>query len=103
MSSGDSGRTHAATPLIRRHVLYRGTVQGVGFRYTARSLAGSFAVSGYVRNLPDGTVELEVQGALDDVQGLLDAIAVEMGGYIRDTQSYDVPPTGSETGFVIRH
>ena len=93
----------AATPLIRRHVLFRGNVQGVGFRYTARSLAGDLRASGYVRNVPDGAVELEVQGPLDDVQGLLEALAAEMGGYIRDTEAYDLPPTANESGFVIRH
>src|SRR6187455_864933 len=49
-------------PTERRRVWYEGRVQGVGFRYTARGLAGGFPVSGYVRNLDDGRVELVAEG-----------------------------------------
>lgn len=49
-------------PLERREVRYRGRVQGVGFRYTARSIAQSYAVTGYVKNVADGSVELVVEG-----------------------------------------
>ena len=45
----------------------RGRVQGVGFRYTAREAASECAVSGWVRNLPDGSVEIVAQGLPDAV------------------------------------
>ena len=48
---------------IARHILFRGHVQGVGFRYTARQLASRYDVTGFVRNLTDGRVELLVDGA----------------------------------------
>lgn len=48
--------------MIRRHVIVSGLVQGVGYRYLARKHAARLAVTGWVRNLPDGTVEAEVQG-----------------------------------------
>lgn len=48
--------------MIRRHVIVSGLVQGVGYRYLARKHAERLAVTGWVRNLPDGTVEAEVQG-----------------------------------------
>ena len=47
-------------------VTYRGRVQGVGFRYTARTVAAGYAVQGFVRNLPDGGVQLVVEGAADE-------------------------------------
>lgn len=67
-------------------VHFAGRVQGVGFRYTTRRLAGRFAVAGYVMNLPDGRVELVVEGESDQVRGLLDAVKEVMGHHIRDTR-----------------
>ena len=58
----------------RMHVLFSGRVQGVGFRYTVCRMAVSYAVTGYVRNLPDGDVEMVAEGNADDLQVFLHAI-----------------------------
>lgn len=58
--------------MIRKRVIVRGRVQGVGFRWTARAQADSLGVSGYVRNQPDGTVQAEVEGPEEAVQRMLD-------------------------------
>jgi acylphosphatase len=55
-------------------VLYLGQVQGVGFRYTVRSVATSFDVTGLVRNLPGGRVELVAEGAKDELEAFRQAI-----------------------------
>ena len=55
-------------------VLYRGQVQGVGFRYTVRSVATGFVVSGTVRNLPDGAVELIAEGDREELAAFRQAI-----------------------------
>jgi acylphosphatase len=55
-------------------VLYSGQVQGVGFRYTVRSVASGFEVTGTVRNLPDGRVELLGEGKGDELQAFVQAI-----------------------------
>ena len=47
---------------IAKHIIFKGQVQGVGFRYTTHRVAGRYDVTGFVRNLPDGTVEMLVQG-----------------------------------------
>ena len=47
---------------IRKHIVFYGRVQGVGFRYYAVNKANQLGLTGWVKNLPDGTVELEVQG-----------------------------------------
>ena len=47
---------------------FRGTVQGVGFRYTVRQIAAEFAVTGYVKNLPDGTVEMVAEGEIRELK-----------------------------------
>lgn len=86
----------------RREVHYSGRVQGVGFRYAARSIAQLYAVAGYVKNLPDGRVELVVEGKTEDVSALLRAVSTEMGRYIRDVQETTSPATGQFTGFEAR-
>ena len=58
----------------RLHVLYSGRVQGVGFRYTAKTVATGFEVTGIVRNLPDGRVELIAEGLKDELEGFQQAI-----------------------------
>ncbi len=90
-------------PLERRRVLFSGRVHGVGFRATCRWLAGGFDVVGYVRNLPDGRVELLAQGDAAEIDRFLDAISNEMGGFIHNIASEqeptDYPPL---EGFKIR-
>ncbi len=55
-------------------ILYSGNVQGVGFRYTVRSIATGFEVTGAVRNLPDGRVELVAEGASAELESFRQAI-----------------------------
>ena len=87
----------------RHRVWYDGRVQGVGFRYTARSLARGFPVAGYVRNLPDGRVELVVEGEAAAVASFLEAIDREMGPNIHDVQAQALPlDEPLPPGFTIR-
>jgi len=55
-------------------VLYAGQVQGVGFRYSVKSVASGFEVIGTVRNLPDGRVELFAEGASEELEAFRQAI-----------------------------
>lgn len=84
-------------------VFYAGRVQGVGFRYTVRSLAGRFDVTGFVRNLPDGRVHLVAEGAAAEIDGFLEAIRAEMRYYIGDVQQNVRPASGRFASFEIRH
>ncbi len=88
---------------IRRHIIFRGRVQGVGFRYTTASLARRFPVSGFVRNLPDGTVELVVEGAAPHVAAFVEEIQRAFEGYISDSRSTESAATGEFDGFGIRY
>ena len=63
----------------RHRVFYRGHVQGVGFRYTAHRLAGGFDVSGHVRNLADGRVEVLAEGDYAHVSKHPDVVQAYMG------------------------
>ena len=87
----------------RRTVIYSGRVQGVGFRYRVSELAGRYAVTGYVRNLPDGTVELVAEGQDGEVESFLGAIHERMRANIRDTSLHREPASGEFDSFVIRH
>jgi acylphosphatase len=87
---------------IGKRVVYSGRVQGVGFRYTAQHLAAGYAVAGHVRNLPDGDVELVVEGEADEVERFLAAVAARMAGTIDRTSVREEPPAG-RPGFHIRH
>jgi len=79
---------------VRKRVLYTGHVQGVGFRYTVQRLAADRPVSGFVRNLPDGRVELVVEGDADETQAFLEAVARHMARHIVNYAVSDEPPEG---------
>lgn len=71
----------------RCQVFYTGRVQGVGFRYTVRTLAMGFEVTGTVRNLPDGRVELVAEGSRDELEAFKQAIREsELGHFIAQEQ-----------------
>jgi acylphosphatase len=74
----------------------------VGFRYTAQHLAQGFRVSGYVRNLPTGDVELVAEGEDEEVARFLDAIARKMQANIEHATVVEWMPSGYR-GFGIRH
>jgi acylphosphatase len=91
-------------PSEHLRALYTGRVQGVGFRFTAQGLARRFAVSGFVRNLDDGRVELVAEGEPAEVNAFLNAIASEFGDRIRDVDIQPEPGDGTTlSGFSIRY
>lgn len=87
----------------QRELCYSGNVQGVGFRYTVRSLASRFLVTGFVRNLSDGRVQLVVEGDAAEIGAFLDAVKQEMDHYIDNIQEATRPATGRFPSFDIRH
>jgi acylphosphatase len=69
------------------HILYEGRVQGVGFRYTTKALACGFEITGTVRNLMDGKVELLAEGKREELEAFREAIREsELGHFIRQEQ-----------------
>ena len=91
-----------AADMESRRVLYSGRVQGVGFRYTTREIAQGFAVTGFVRNLRNGRVELVAEGAPAELDRFLAAVAEKMAGYIEDHAIEKGPASGKFTAFEIR-
>ena len=91
--------------MTAKHVFYEGRVQGVGFRYTARQIAKGWDVTGWVRNLPDGRVELLVGGDSAEVEGFLAAMREsELSGFIKAVQVHPIPAVtlAGVQGFQIR-
>ena len=90
-------------PEIHHEVAYfTGRVQGVGFRYSALQVAREFEVSGFVRNLADGRVHLEAEGARDQVEAFLAALEERMHGYVRKVERVSGAREPQFQGFSIR-
>jgi len=89
------------TELHRREVVFHGRVQGVGFRATARDLASSYAITGYVENLPTGAVLLVIEGEEAELDRYLAALTAEMGRLITSHQSRAQPALGEFSDFSI--
>lgn len=86
---------------IRVQAVYRGDVQGVGFRATAAGQARGLHVHGSVRNQPDGTVQLVAEGEAEQVNELLDRVAAAMRHHIQHVDTVSLPVTGDTGGFRI--
>ncbi len=94
----------ASTPVAKRRLIifYSGRVQGVGFRYTVKTVAAGFEIAGAVRNLPDGRVELVAEGARAELAAFRDAIlGAGLAGFIRDEQVIWADAQNEFNGFEI--
>ena len=90
--------------MISLQVFYEGNVQGVGFRWSVRHAAKGFDVTGWVRNLPDGRVELNVTGEEEEVRAFLDSIVRgELHSLIHKQTEKKLDKPVSARGFEIRH
>jgi len=85
-------------------VFFSGTVQGVGFRFTAERLARRFPINGFVRNLEDGRVEVTAEGEETSLVEFLTAIRESgMKSYIRDVEAHWSAAQGVFKGFCIAY
>jgi acylphosphatase len=88
----------------RMKILYSGHVQGVGFRYTAKTAAAGFEITGVVRNLPDGRVELTAEGAREELEAFRQAVrGAGLAGFIRDENVTWGEAQNEFHGFEIVH
>jgi acylphosphatase len=88
--------------MVCKHAYYSGRVQGVGFRFTAQQVAQGFAVAGFVRNLPDGSVEVLAEGSAEQVNGFLSTLAQRMAEYIEESRVEEESPQGVQ-GFHTKY
>ena len=90
--------------MVTKQILYEGRVQGVGFRFSVRSIATGYDVVGGVRNLIDGRVEVEAQGDETEVEAFLGGILdSHLRRHISRFVVHEVPVKRDAKGFVIRH
>ena len=86
-----------------RHVFFEGRVQGVGFRWTVKNLARGYDVTGWVKNLPDGRVELQAAGDADEVDAFIEAIEEsDLRSHIRKVDVSVIRAPAGCHGFEIR-
>ena len=88
--------------MIRKHIVFYGYVQGVGFRYRARHAAEMYGCTGWARNEYDGTVSMEIQGEEEAIDRVI--LSIEKGTYVRITnmEVRSVPLVENESGFRTR-
>ncbi|HST53608.1 MAG TPA: acylphosphatase [Pyrinomonadaceae bacterium] len=87
---------------IARHYLVSGDVQGVGYRFFAQRVAARHQVVGFVRNLPDGRVEVLAEGTPDGVEGFKHDLATgPQFARVEKVEEISVEPSGSNTAFRI--
>ena len=85
--------------MVRRRIVFRGWVQGVGFRYRARHAASLYGCTGWVRNEWDGSVTMEIQGTPEQIEQVIRAIRAGRFVRIEDMESREIPPEEDERGF----
>ena len=88
-----------SNPIIRKHIVFYGQVQGVGFRYRAKHAAALYGCTGWVRNEWDGSVTMEIQGTEEQIDQVI--LAVERGTYVRieNIDARAVPTIENERDF----
>lgn len=85
----------------RAHVFYSGRVQGVGFRFTTERVALELGLMGWVRNLPNGQVEIICEGSEEKIESFLESIRQTLGPYIRKTVCDWESPTHEFKDFSV--
>lgn len=84
-----------------KHIIFTGRVQGVGFRFTAFNIAQRSKLTGFVRNLLDGTVEMVAQGHPDEIDNCVSDIEKSFEDYLRETKVEEIPPDPTYKEFKI--
>ena len=87
--------------MLAKRIIFIGRVQGVGFRFTAHRAASRRQLTGFVRNVPDGTVEMLAQGRPEDIDDCIEDIKEYFAGYLRETRIEEIPPDPSYIDFKI--
>jgi len=88
-------------PQVAKHIIFLGRVQGVGFRFTAHHIANRHQLTGFVRNLPDGSVEMLAQGYPEAVNNCIQGIKASFASYIRETRIEEISPDPRYKDFRI--
>lgn len=88
--------------IIRRHYIFEGEVQGVGFRWYASQAASASGVTGWVRNEYDGSVTMELQGTADQIDAAVEMLGKDSWIRIDRTVVREMEPDETERRFTVR-
>ena len=88
---------------VRKRIIFRGRVQGVGFRYTAKYLAQSLGLTGWVRNEYDGSVQAELQGLPEEIDMIIQRLCQDRYIEIRSMDRKELPLDETERGFHVKY
>lgn len=85
--------------MVRKHINFYGSVQGVGFRWRAKNAAEHYSCTGWVRNEWDGSVSMEIQGTEEAIESVI--LAIEKGTFVRieNMDMRDIPIVEDEYRF----
>lgn len=85
--------------MVRKHIIFYGSVQGVGFRWRAKNAAEHYSCTGWVRNEWDGSVSMEIQGTEEAIESVI--LAIEKGTFVRieNMDMRDIPIVEDEYRF----
>jgi acylphosphatase len=83
------------------HIYYSGRVQGIGFRYTVADIANQQSISGWVKNLDDGRVEVVLEGQEDTLGNFLEQVKEHFSRYIKDVVIEWQPASGEFRDFNV--
>ena len=86
--------------IIRKHLVFTGRVQGVGFRWRAKNAARAAGATGWVQNRYDGSVVMELQGSEEQLDRVLEALDRSPYIQIEGLEARSVPPLEGERGFA---
>ncbi len=89
--------------MVRAHIIFSGTVQGVGFRFTVQRYALNLGLKGWVKNLPDGSVEILIEGPKEVIDGLCQNVEDDFEGYVQDREIQFMPAEKQFTHFQITY
>ena len=90
-----------STPDQRLHAQVVGRVQGVGFRFTAKSIASRHKINGWVKNLSNGKVEIDAEGTSETIGDFMQELTAEMKRYITNIETEELSDSGGYEGFQI--
>ena len=93
--------TEGIRSMVRAHIIFSGTVQGVGFRFTVQKYAVNLGLKGWVKNLPNGSVEALIEGERQRIEELCCNIEDDFQGYIENKDIQFAPSEGAFKDFQI--
>lgn len=86
-----------------KELLVTGSVQGIGFRWRSKRIADELGVDGWVRNNPDGSVSLAIEGEEAVLNDYVERLGEALGYYITDVRTTEIKPGKNREGFDVVH